>query len=84
MLFLRPSGKKLDRLPVPGRDADEWGVRPDTGCELVLTAEDRRALRAHLDSSEILLCGKTPSPSTFKDHQLDLGVTTLRKLIRSS
>jgi carboxyl-terminal processing protease len=83
-LFLRPSGKKIDRMPVPGRDAEEWGVRPDTGCELVLTDKERRALRTHLEGSEILLCGKEPRPSTYEDRQLQLGLTILRKRTRQS
>lgn len=83
-LFLRPSGKKIDTLIVPARDADEWGARPNAGCEQILTAGERRALRTQLEGNELLLCGKESRPSSFEDRQLDLGLSVLRKLIRRS
>jgi carboxyl-terminal processing protease len=42
--FLRPNGKNLQRFP-DSRPADDWGVRPDQGRELPLTAEAGRRLK---------------------------------------
>ena len=42
--FLRPSGKNLQRFP-DSRPSDDWGVRPDAGRELPLTAEAGRQLK---------------------------------------
>jgi len=43
-LFWRPCGKKLDRLRVPVRDEDEWGVTPDKGHLLELSPVERQKL----------------------------------------
>jgi carboxyl-terminal processing protease len=42
--FLRPSGKNLNRFP-DSKPSDDWGVRPDAGQELPLTADLARQLK---------------------------------------
>jgi C-terminal peptidase prc len=42
--FLRPSGKNLQRFP-DSKWSDDWGVRPDEGRDLPLTAEAGRRLK---------------------------------------
>jgi carboxyl-terminal processing protease len=42
--FLRPNGKNLQRFP-DSKWSDDWGVRPDEGRELPLTAEAGRRLK---------------------------------------
>ena len=42
--FLRPSGKNLQRFP-DSKPSDDWGIRPDAGRELPLTAEAGRQLK---------------------------------------
>jgi carboxyl-terminal processing protease len=42
--FIRPSGKNLNRFP-DSKDSDEWGVRPDAGCEFRISPEAMRQLR---------------------------------------
>jgi carboxyl-terminal processing protease len=44
LTFLRPSRKNLQRFP-DSRPTDDWGVRPDSGRELPLTADAGRRLK---------------------------------------
>ncbi len=44
LTFLRPNGKNLQRFP-DSRPSDDWGVRPDVGRALPLTAEAGRRLK---------------------------------------
>jgi carboxyl-terminal processing protease len=74
-VFLRPSGQKLDRLRLPGRPEDEWGVRPDQAVEL--TAEERRQLREHLDRLTFLRPPGRPYRPTFRDRQLERALQAL-------
>jgi carboxyl-terminal processing protease len=39
--YWRPSGKNIHRFP-DSKESDDWGVRPDAGCEVKLTDEERR------------------------------------------
>ena len=48
-IIIRPDGRKLTRLALPGRDADEWGVKPDLGLTLILPEREREVLRRRLD-----------------------------------
>jgi carboxyl-terminal processing protease len=43
--YVRPSGKNIHRRE-GAADGDEWGVRPDAGFELKLTAEENEAYLA--------------------------------------
>ena len=43
--YVRPSGKNIHRRE-GAADADDWGVRPDTGFEVALTAEESEAYQA--------------------------------------
>jgi carboxyl-terminal processing protease len=40
-VYYRPNGRNINRYP-NSADSDDWGVRPDPGCELTLTAEEMR------------------------------------------
>jgi carboxyl-terminal processing protease len=42
--FVRPSGKNLQRFP-DSKASDDWGIRPDSGCDLPLTADAGRRLK---------------------------------------
>jgi C-terminal peptidase prc len=47
-VLVRPGGGKLDRIRVPGRPDDEWGVTPSPGCVLPLPPAERARLHEHL------------------------------------
>jgi carboxyl-terminal processing protease len=84
-LFYRPNGKKLDRMPVPGRPSDEWGVSPDKDCEVKLSAAEQKQLVQSLREIEAIrhLPLKEQKEST-NDRQLKKAVDLLReKIVRS-
>jgi carboxyl-terminal processing protease len=71
-VVLRPSGKKLDRISIPGYD-DSWGVTPDAGQALILPPEERTELQEHLARRAILRHKDQPAPEDrFTDRQLEL------------
>ncbi len=77
-IFLRPNGRKIDRMFIPGHEADEWGVSPDAGHEVRLTEQERGDLAEHLQHiAAIYPLGKRPA-DTFKDRQLEAAVAWLR------
>jgi len=83
-VYFRPSGKKLDRIHPPGKPSDEWGVTPDKGFELALTAKERDQLRAHFENQLIIPPpgqAKEQAPA-FKDRQLEMAVEYLRSRIQ--
>jgi carboxyl-terminal processing protease len=45
----RPSGKNMDRLGAPKDRPDEWGVTPDTGMAVAMTAIEYRRFDFELD-----------------------------------
>jgi carboxyl-terminal processing protease len=83
--FLRPSGKKIDRLKVPGINDDEWGITPDRGYRLDLSAEEREELRNHLDRQAMIVRrgqrAKEEEP-TVRDLQLALALESVRARIK--
>jgi len=84
-VFYSPNGKKLDRIHPPGKPSDEWGVTPDKGFELALTAKERDQLRAHFENQLVIPPpgqAKEQAPA-FKDRQLEMAVEYLRSKIRS-
>ena len=78
-LFLRPSGKKLDRMKIPGYDADEWGVTPDTGNVVQLEQKEQDALKEHLERRSYLYRRDDPARKSteFKDRQLQRALEVL-------
>ena len=82
--FVRPSGKSLQRYP-DSKPSDDWGIRPDAGRELPLTAESSRRLREWwtlhalrpADSAEAL-----PVDDPENDPQRQAAVQMVRELIR--
>jgi carboxyl-terminal processing protease len=84
-LFLRPGGQKLDRMAVPGYPSRDWGVHPDRGFHVTLTAADQARLHASFADAEIL---RHPDDRAgqprFVDRQLDQALTRLRVLSRGA
>jgi C-terminal peptidase prc len=78
-LFLRPSGKKIDRIRMPGRDEDEWGVMPDHGYVVRLSPRERADLLAALSRRELLYpAAARKAEPEFRDRQLERALEALR------
>ena len=78
-LFLRPSGKKLDCMMIPGRDANEWGVTPDTGNVVQLEQKEQDALKEHLERRSYIYRRDDSAKESpeFKDRQLQRALEVL-------
>jgi C-terminal peptidase prc len=85
--YWRPSGKNINRASTSGKESDEWGVTPDKGHVLKLSAKEREALFEHQRDSEIIPNRGLPEPQEsaqngavkeFKDKQLDKALEYLR------
>jgi carboxyl-terminal processing protease len=79
-IFLRPSGKKLDKMRLPGRDPDEWGVQPDGGFAFPLRSAEYNRLRQHLEHKRLIF--RRPIEVQFKPREVpDRALTAaVRKL----
>jgi C-terminal peptidase prc len=82
--FCRPSGKKLDKIKIAGRPDDEWGVTPDRGYAMPLSAKEREQLADYLQMRTFIYPpGRPVKPSEpgFRDRQLEAAVAYLRREI---
>jgi carboxyl-terminal processing protease len=78
-VFLRPSGRKLDRILLRGHDGDEWGVTPDRGLAVPLPDRELARLREYLDSRDWVLRDEQPDRMRhFRDRQRDQALAYLR------
>jgi carboxyl-terminal processing protease len=77
-VLLRPDGRKLDRMKIPGHPDDEWGVTPDDGLRIDLTDRERAELAAHLKRTAALYPPGQRPASDFKDRQLEAALARLR------
>jgi carboxyl-terminal processing protease len=83
--FWRPSGKNLNKSSTTGKDDDEWGVTPNKGYLLKLSAAERDQLFMHQRDSEIIPNRDLPpkeKKAEFKDKQLQMALDYLRGQIR--
>ncbi len=80
-VLLRPNGKKLARIELSGRDADEWGVVPDVANVVQLEPKEQDALKEYLDQQRIIPRRDVPvkEPPAFKDRQLQRALDVLRQ-----
>jgi carboxyl-terminal processing protease len=79
-VFLRPSGKKLDRIALPGHGADEWGVTPDAGNVVRLAPAEKDALKEHLERRAIIPRRDVPlKEPAFKDRPLERALEVLAR-----
>jgi len=77
--YWRPSGKNIHRLRNAG-DKDEWGVRPDEGCQVVLDAEESAKWRLWRQQRDICKPNGAPKPAEpFVDRQLMRAVEYVEK-----
>jgi carboxyl-terminal processing protease len=83
--FWRPSGKNLNKASTPGKEEDDWGVRPDKGYNLPLSIKELNDLQDHQRDREIIARPGAKAPAvneTFRDRQLDLALEYLRAQIK--
>lgn len=84
--FWRPSNKNLNRASTGGKDEDEWGVKPDAGFDIKISAKELNDLQDFQRDQEIIhRPGHTPPEGKveFKDRQLDAALDYLRNQIKT-
>jgi C-terminal peptidase prc len=79
--FWRPSGKNLNKSSTSGKEEDEWGVTPDKGFLVKLTAKEREELAEHQHDTEVIRV-RDSKEKNFVDKQLEVGVDYLRAQIK--
>jgi carboxyl-terminal processing protease len=83
--FWRPSGKNLNKSSTKGREEDEWGVVPDKGFEIKLSAKETDDLEESMKEAEIIHAKDAPVKKTnpdFKDRQLDKALDYLKQQVK--
>jgi carboxyl-terminal processing protease len=79
--YWRPSGKNIHRLR-QATDKDDWGVRPDKGCEVMLTDKEAARWRAWRTRRDVFHSAANPltkDDKTFVDRLLLRAVQWLEK-----
>src|SRR5262249_53127720 len=87
--FWRPNGRNLNRASTSGKDEDEWGVSPDKGFELKLTAKELNDLQDHQREHEIIhrpdrAQSDSAGKGEFSDRQLEMALSYLRAQIKTA
>jgi carboxyl-terminal processing protease len=83
--FWRPSGTNLNKSSTKGRVEDEWGVIPNKGYEIKLSAKETDDLEEAQRDSEIIHPKDKPAKKTnpdFKDRQLEKALEYIRDQIK--
>jgi carboxyl-terminal processing protease len=84
-LFVRPSGKPWDRIRLPDSQPDDWGIRPDKGCEVILPEKERADLQENLERRTFLFPAEMPPEKRvprFVDRQLERALEHLRTQVK--
>jgi carboxyl-terminal processing protease len=81
--YWRPSGKNIHRLST-AEEQDDWGVRPDPGCEVKLEGEALLKMREHRRDRDVFRThgGAVPALNLNLDPQLKKAVEAVRKAER--
>jgi carboxyl-terminal processing protease len=78
--YLRPSGKNIHRAPGQG-ESDEWGVKPNEGLEVILSAPELKQLREYRKEHDIarrpVESAETEGLPKYIDPQLQRALTYL-------
>jgi carboxyl-terminal processing protease len=77
--YFRPSGKTMNRYP-GAADAEDWGVKPDAGYEVLLTDEELKALEKDQSARDFQGSG-TPVTTGFQDRQLAKALDYVREQV---
>ena len=86
--FWRPNGRNLNRLAT-SKDEDDWGVRPDPGFDIKISAKELNDLSDFQREQDIIRRPGAAAPSAepkveFKDRQLEAALDYLRGQIRNT
>jgi carboxyl-terminal processing protease len=81
--YWRPSGKNIHRFP-KAKEADDWGVRPDSGMEVKVEGDDYATWFASRHQRDLLSSHNQPkandgTQAKFVDRQLDKALDVVRK-----
>jgi carboxyl-terminal processing protease len=83
-LFYRANGRKLDRMDVPGRPSDEWGVFPDQGYEVKLSAARHQELAKYFyDNEAISRDHENDEKTSIPDRQLAMALDLMCDRIKT-
>ena len=85
--FWPPSGRNLNKASTPGKEEDEWGVRPDKGYELKLDRAEKDELFERVYNWAVIPRRDVPPKEVkkeFKDKQLEMALDYLRGQIKVS
>jgi carboxyl-terminal processing protease len=74
--YYRPSGKHVNRYP-GATEADEWGIKPDAGYEVVLTEAETEELGLERVARELLNPAEVPK-TELQDRQLQKALECFR------
>jgi carboxyl-terminal processing protease len=83
-IFIRPNGKNLNRFP-DSSPKDDWGVRPDAGLELRVSAKLNQQLREWWLLQTLrpgLSCERLPLDDPSADPQRQFALEALRERIK--
>jgi len=80
--YKRPSGKNIHRFP-DAKDSDEWGVKPDPGFEVTLTAGQMSKLLDVRRKRDIIQAKDSEEklPPAFDDPQLERAIKYIQEKI---
>ena len=85
--FWRPSGRNLNRASTGGKEEDEWGVKPNPGFDIKISAKEINDLQDAQREREIIhKPGYVPPPDQkidFRDRQLDAALQYLREQLKT-
>ncbi len=79
--YWRPSGRNIDRHP-DSKESDEWGVKPDKGLEVALTAEQRTEYIRWRNERDVLR-DKKKAPKKGEDKKPPYVDEVMKKAIES-
>jgi len=81
--YLRPSGQNIHRFE-GATESDEWGVKPDSGLEVLLTPDEIEAYHAERRQRDAIVAHTADQPATAAakyDKQLQVAFDQLLKLM---
>ena len=80
--YWRPSGKNMHRHP-DSKEADDWGVKPDPGFEIVMKDDERLDYLRYKRNKDIIRKDKPKEPEKpFVDRAMEKAVEHLKAEVK--